>query len=131
MENIKLGIIGGSGIYDIDGMQDGILVCDENDEVFQTITPRLDTVSDILENPNYYSLPRAAYIKELSYSREDDAFNKARLLGEVLEYTCKTPFKEVMTNVPVELEKDQTFYEKWGKLDFEERASVRPSTRRC
>ena len=33
-----------------------------------------------------------------------------------------------MTNVPVELEKDKTFYEKWGKLDFEERASVRPST---
>ena len=67
---------------------------DESDEVFQTITPRLDTVSDILENPNYYSLPRAAYIKELSYSHEHDAFNKARLLGEVLEYTCKTPFKE-------------------------------------
>ena len=107
---------------------DSVDLIDENDEVFQTITPRLDTVSDILENPNYYSLPRAAYIKELSYSREHDAFNKARLLGEVLEYTCKTPFKEVMTNVPVELEKDKTFYEKWGKIEFEERASVRPST---
>ena len=89
---------------------------------FKRLT-RLDTVSDILENPNYYSLPRAAYIKELSYSHEHDAFNKARLLGEVLEYTCKTPFKEVMTNVPVELEKDKTFYEKWGKIEFEERAS--------
>ena len=107
---------------------DSVDLIDENDEVFQTITPRLDTVSDILENPNYYSLPRAAYIKELSYSHEHDAFNKARLLGEVLEYTCKTPFKEVMTNVPVELEKDKTFYEKWGKIEFEERASVRPST---
>ena len=36
--------------------------------------------------------------------------------------------KEVMTNEPVELEKDQTFYEKWGKIEFGERASVRPST---
>ena len=107
---------------------DSVDLIDENDEVFQTITPRLDTVSDILENPNYYLLPRAAYIKELRYPSENDAFNKARLLGEVLEYTCKTPFKEVMTNEPVELEKDKTFYEKWGKLDFEERASVRPST---
>ena len=108
---------------------DSIEVTDEQDHVFETVHLRLDAIREILQNPEYYLLPRSAFFKQISHSYDQhEALNKAKYLGEIIDCICKTPFKEVMLNKSTSLETSKTFYDKWNRIEFEDRASIRLST---
>jgi hypothetical protein len=87
---------------------------------------RLLGISEVLSNPRAYRLYDSHYINFYDLF-EQHKIERAKYKNEILQASGTTPFKNVMLGLPVDLPDHITFYDKWGELDFEERASTRPA----
>lgn len=87
---------------------------------------RLHWISEILSNTRFYNLYDSRYINFYD-SFQQHKIERAKYKNEILETWGTTPFKNVMLGLPVDLPEHITFFDKWGELEFEERASTRPA----
>lgn len=87
---------------------------------------RLFWISEVLSNPGAYRLYDSHYINFYDLF-DQHKIERAKYKNEILQASGTTPFKNVMLGIPQDLPEYITFYDKWGQLDFEERASTRPA----